>query len=171
MNLITETRDTYLKSEKSLERKEKRIQAKIKHFRSEIDSIQKKIDGEQSKKSKTDSHWWGDALVKPIIDEIAKREHLTHDGEKLLPFGMKARVPVFFYKSSKDGKKDLHVSYHLTFVPSDLGKGLLHLETKKTKNGKKHDWKNDPNNFGLIDIDCPDTIDGIIKFMKSEENN
>ncbi len=84
---------------------------------------------------------------------------------------MKARVPVFFYKIRKDGKKDLHVSYHLTFVPADLDKGLLQIETKKTKNGKKHDWVKDPNNFGMIDIDCPDTIEGIIKFMKSKENN
>ena len=70
MNLLTETRETYLKATKSCERKEKRVQAKIKNQRLEIESIQKKIEDLQSKKSKINSPWWGDALIKPIIDEI-----------------------------------------------------------------------------------------------------
>ncbi len=171
MNLILETRDTYLKQVKSVQNKNQRIDAKIEKLQSDIDAIQQQIDAEQTKKDKisSDRLWWGDALIKPIIDEIVKRENLTHLNAELVPFGMKSRVPVFFYKIRKNAKAG-KLMYALTFIPHGLKKGLMQLETTKTRSGEKHDPVKDPNNFSLIDIDSPDTINGIIKFMKSKKN-
>lgn len=172
MNLLVETRKTYLKTVRACKRKEKRIEVKIENLQSEINTIQEKIKTEKSKKDKVsydDTQWWGDALMKPIIDEIAQRENLTLDNKKLMAFGMKSHVTAFFYKIRKNGKKG-KLMYSLTFLPHDLKKGIMQIETTKTKHGGKHDYAKNPNGFDLIDIDCPDTIDGIIKFMKSKEN-
>lgn len=84
---LSEAQKAYTDSKKEVEIIEKKIALK-----------NKQIDKLTLKKEKiNDKNWWGDSLIRPILGLVkVKFPQITEwDDERLIPFGMKCRVPVF----------------------------------------------------------------------------
>ena len=163
MNSITKSRNSYLRKYNFWHNKSRNADKKI-------DELKKQIVLQEIIISKcyTKSPFWAEEMVRPIIDEIAKRLNLIHDSERLVPMGMKARVSVFFFRKTKNGKQG-KLLYSLTFVPKE--DGLMNLETGQPKNKSYASGSlGDLNGFNIIEIPCPDSISKIIQFMKNKKS-
>lgn len=106
------------------------IQEKYINTRNQVEAIEKKIvskekqvDRLKNKKNKLQgSNWWGETLVKPIIELVKVKfpETTDWDDNRLVALGLKCRVGVFgTYKGETIG---------ITFCPHDLDKGLVSFE-------------------------------------------
>jgi chromosome segregation ATPase len=108
----------------------KESQEKYINSRNEVDNLEKKIEQRERqinrlkiKKSKIQSNnWWGETLVKPIIELVKTEFPETTDWDDGRPvaMGLKCRVSVFGkYKGKTIG---------ITFCPNDLDNGLISFE-------------------------------------------
>lgn len=109
---LEEIKQSYINSKSEVEVIEKKIALK-----------NKQIDKLMLKKQKiNDSNWWGDSIIRPIIELIKLKFPQTTkwDDDRLIPMGMKCRVSVFGkYREQTIG---------ITFCPNDLSKGLISFE-------------------------------------------
>lgn len=109
---LSEIQESYINSKNEIEVIEKKISLK-----------NRQIDRLITKKQKIQNdNWWGDAIVRPIIELIKLKFPQTTkwDSDRLLPMGMKCRISVFGkYKDKTIG---------ITFCPNDLSKGLISFE-------------------------------------------
>jgi hypothetical protein len=109
---IAESQEAYINSKKGIGIIEKKIELKY-----------KQIERLNLKKQKiNDKNWWGDALIRPILEMVkSKFPQITDwDDESLTPMGMKNRVSVF-------GKHNDN-TIGITFTLNNYEEGILAFE-------------------------------------------
>jgi len=162
MSIVLESQKSYVNQHKIRDNKKITLEK-------EIESLEKQLEDKKTESNNLTAPFWGDALIRPIIDEIEKimgLQHDEHDAEKgLTPFGINTRINIFFYRLKKNGKKG-KLMYGITFRPFNLKKGKMSLETKKTFSGREIDHVRDPNLCDVKTIECPQKISEIINLMK-----
>ena len=120
---------------------------------------------------------WKENLIVPIAEEIAKR--LDRDYEILGPFGLGCEMSIhFMIKGLPDQKKDYKAWYavafddmlSLTFRPGDIENGELKLVDLRKNTGKFPEGSiGEVNGMNHPRLPMPETIDDLIKFMKSQK--
>jgi hypothetical protein len=108
-----------------------------------------------------DTSWWGDMLVKPIIENLKVKfpQIAWGDTEKLVPMGLKCRLSVFGKVNDK--------TVGITFVPMNLDNAEIAFENGfKSKTAPK-DSIADLNGFSYNDEIITD-IEQVYSFIQNQ---
>lgn len=99
--------------------KRKAIEEKIEMRRKQIYRLEKKLDKQRA--------WWGDILIRPIMEAVKEKyPQLTWDDERLVPLGLRCAVSVFAHVG-EDKYENCVAS--ITFTPGDTEKGEIWFDT------------------------------------------
>ena len=106
------------------------MRAEVKAIDARIDQREMQIERLKRKREKKDI-FWGDTLIRPIMEEVKKRfKQLSWGDDRLVPMGLRSAVSVF----AKDESGKTVAS--LVFVIGNYNDGQLFIETGLNKDGK-----------------------------------
>ncbi len=156
-------------------RREERLQ--ILTIDKKIEQREKQIERLKAKREKVYAAFpnWVDAIIKPIAEEMLKYLPGRHY-EILGPFGLAARVPVWFFKEGIDSHSpnwlDDDNCLSIEFRPVELDIGEVHVtdtltDTRRYKQGTMGEM----NGFNHPTVPMPDTIQGLIDFMNEQNKS
>jgi hypothetical protein len=83
-----------------------------------------------NKKLRKNRAWWGDVLIRPIMEAVKEKyPDLTWDDERLIPMGLRCAVSVFGYVGEM---KTENVVVGITFTPGVTEEGGIYIDTGET---------------------------------------
>lgn len=127
-------------------------------YRQEKERLEKRIENAQKRLSKHERTYphWTDTLVKPICEEIAKRENLIlSKDERYLTFGCRAECPIFFHNDKGECVGGITFTYRDTLY-YDTGRKLYACDRTSLAglNGFDNEEKPLPNTIEEIIEKC-----------------
>lgn len=101
----------------------------IKKLKERENQREKQIIRLKTKRYKLEGkYWWGDTLVRPIMELVKEKfPNVVWDDKDLVPMGLSSRISIF-------GKTKEDKLIGLAFIPYDLKEGVLHYETGEQNN-------------------------------------
>jgi len=103
----------------AIDSKRQKLNDKINDFHKKIYRLENRV------KKMHDEWWWGESLVRPVMDEVAKATpNLTWDYESLVSMGLRCAISVFAHLNGK-------CVAHLCFTPRSAENGYLGFDCGK----------------------------------------
>jgi hypothetical protein len=92
--------------------------------------------------------WWGDVLIRPIMEAVKEKyPDLIWEDERLIPMGLRCAVSVFGYVGKKETE---NVVVGITFTPGITEEGEIYIDTNEKINGYPNGSIGDLNGFGNV---------------------
>lgn len=139
-------------------------QDEVKKVQNKIFEREKQIERLTNKKYKLqDSAWWGDCLIRPIMELVkVKFPQLIWDDKRLVPMGLGCRVSIFAHI---EGIEEC-VAY-LVFSPGDVRNGGIFYDTGEKKPNYPNGSIGQLNGFDNICKEV-ETIEEIFEYIEKQ---
>ena len=137
-------------------------QNEIDNTREKIKKLEAQIDRLRTKKDKLqDKAWWGDILIRPIMEHVkAKFPDLVWDDKNLVPMGLGCKVSIF-------AKLNRETVAYLVFSPGNSKTGTILYETGETKNHFHPNSTGAINGFNNVSK-VVETIEEVLEYVQKQ---
>ena len=151
MKPLSEIQSDYVNKQNDITK----VQEKIHKLEAQINRLRTKKDKLQ------DKAWWGDNLIRPIMEHVkAKFPDLVWDDKNLVPMGLGCKVSIFAHLNGET------VAY-LVFSPGNSKTGTILYETGETKNNFHHNSIGAMNGFNNVSK-VVETIGEVLDYVQKQ---